>query len=148
MGQEGMEKLRGAGWETFDHVADIGVRGIGLTVEEAFENGAKALFSIMVEDLSEVIPRETVPVSCSSYDLTGLFVAWLNELIGVADIREMVFREFTVQINNVSLKGTAKGQRWDQGNISRGIEVKGATFTKAIVEKSNGFYVAQCVVDV
>ncbi len=148
MGKAGLEKLKSVEWETFDHVADIGIRGFGATLEEAFENGARALFSIMVEDLSRIAPEETVPVSCSSFDLTGLFIAWINELLAQADIRGMVFREFTTEITDVNLQGTARGQKWENSVAGRGIEVKGATFTEALVKKKEGLWVAQCVVDV
>ena len=148
MGKKGLEKLKHFMWETFDHVADIGVRGFGRSVEEAFANGAMALFSIMIEDLSRVEAEETVHISCSSFDMVGLFVAWLNELLAQADIREMVFNKFTLEVNNVNLDGTAMGQNWDNCSAGRGIEVKGATFTEAAVEKKDGLWVAQCVVDV
>ncbi len=147
MGEAGMGELK-TKWETFDHVADIGIRGFGHSVEEAFENAAKALFSIMVEDISKIIPAEEVRISCTSSDLVGLFVAWINELVAQADIMQMVFSEFTVNINNVNLNGTAKGQKWPDILEGRGTEVKGATFTEARVEKRNGLWVAQCVVDV
>ena len=135
-------------WETFDHVADIGVRGFGRSVEEAFENGATALFSIMIEDVSRVEAEERVHISCSSFDMVGLFVAWLNELLTQSDIREMVFNKFTLEVDNVTLEGSATGQKWDNCAVERGIEVKGATFTEAAVEKKDGLWVAQCVVDV
>lgn len=135
-------------WETFDHVADIGIRGFGHSIEEAFENGAMALFSIMIEDLSRVESEERVHIICSSFDMVGLFIAWLNELLTQADIREMVFNKFTLEVNSVNLDGTAMGQKWDNCRVERGIEVKGATFTEAAVEKKNGLWVAQCVVDV
>ena len=138
------------GWETFDHVADIGVRGFGRNLDEAFSNGAKAMFSIMVEDLSAVRSERAVEVSCSSFDLTGLFVAWLNELIAQADVREMVFCEFhpSVDRENLTLDGRALGQGWDTLECQRGIEVKGATFSEAEVKRVDGLWMAQCIVDV
>jgi SHS2 domain-containing protein len=148
MGEKGMGKLKSGGWETFDHVADIGIRGYGSTLDEAFENGARALFSLMVDDFTMIALEDTVPVNCSSYDLTGLFVAWINELIAQADIEEMVFREFTVEIKDVNLSASATGQKWERTKAGRGIEVKGATFTEALVREQDGLWVAQCVVDV
>ncbi len=136
------------GWETFDHIADIGIRGVGLTLEEAFENGAKALFSLMVQDISTVRPKSSKKIECSSYDLTGLFVAWINTLLAVADIEQMIFSTFKVQIDNLFLTGIAKGEKWERGRHERGIEVKGATFTEAKVEEKEGLWIAQCVVDV
>ncbi len=147
MGQKGMGELR-ARWETFDHGADIGIRGFGHSMEEAFENAALALFSIVVEDLSKVKPEKETKIYCSSFDLVGLFVAWINELLAQADIKEMVFCKFTALIEGVHLHGTATGQGWRDCMVERGIEVKGATFTEARVEQKNGLWIAQCVVDV
>ena len=143
-----MANVKAPMWETFDHMADIGIRGYGRTMEEAFENGARALFSILVEDLSEVLPEVTEGVSCSSFDVVGLFVAWINELIALADIKQMVFSEFKTHIAKMELTGTAAGQKWDLLGGHKGIEVKGATFTEALVEKREGLWIAQCVVDV
>ena len=36
-------------FENFEHKADIGVRGIGSTVEKSFEEGAKAMFDVEVD---------------------------------------------------------------------------------------------------
>jgi len=138
------------GWETFDHIADIGVRGWGRDVDEAFANGAKAMFSIMVEDLSVVRPEQSVDVTCDSFDLAGLFVAWLNRLIAEADLRDMVFCQFSpsVHMDELTLEGRASGQHWDRLECGRGIEVKGATFSEAEVKRVNGLWMAQCIVDV
>ncbi len=44
-------------YEQFEHKADVGVRGYGKTIEEAFENGAKAMFSIMV-NIAKIEPKK------------------------------------------------------------------------------------------
>jgi len=142
-----MEELKPGG-QTFDHVADIGIRGIGRSLEEAFENGAKALFSIMVEDIGAVSCKQQQGLECSSYDLTGLFVAWINTLIGLADLKGMVFACFNVDIEDTHLRATVQGEKWSEKRHGRGIEVKGATFTEAKVEEKEGLWIAQCVVDV
>ncbi len=150
MDRMGKKKVEGVkvGWQTFDHVADIGIRGVGKSCEEAFENGAKALFSLLVEDTSKISCTLDRHIQCESFDLTGLFVAWINSLIAKADIEEMVFWKFEVRIQELSLSATASGEKWQREKHGRGIEVKGATFTEAMVEKINGLWVAQCVVDV
>ncbi len=142
-----MEELK-PGWQTFDHVADIGIRGIGRSLEEAFENGARALFSIMLEDISAISCKQKQRLECSSYDLTGLFVAWINALIGLSDLKGMVFSRFDVEIEGTRLKAIVQGEKWSEKIHGRGIEVKGATFTEAKVEEKEGLWIAQCVVDV
>ncbi len=139
-----------SGWETFDHIADIGIRGWGSDLSQAFSNGAMAMFSIMVEDLSRVKPEESVDIECDSFDLTGLFVAWLNTLLAQADLHRMVFSRFQIEIDQetISLKGEAAGQIWSEIDQPRGIEVKGATFSQADVRQIDGIWMVQCILDV
>ncbi|OCC16069.1 Archease [Dissulfuribacter thermophilus] len=139
-----------SGFETFEHGADIGIRGYGTCLEEAFSNGAKAMFSIMVDDLTKIEAKQRREISSFSFDLTGLFVAFLNTLIAEADINHMVFSEFNCDIdtNTFSLKGEALGNTIPSGIGNIGVEIKGATFTEAKVEKRGDVFLAQCVVDV
>ncbi len=138
------------GWETFDHVADIGVRGFGRSLDEAFSNGARALFSIIVENLDLVRANEEKRIEASSFDLVGLFVAWLNKLLAISDLEGMVFSRFEPRVSQRDLVVSSKvfGEPWDKKRHGVGIEVKGATFSEARVEKINGLWVAQCIVDV
>ncbi len=138
------------GFETFEHGADIGVRGRGSTLEEAFASGARAMFSIVLESPPSSPPSCSVPVSCTSFDMEALFVAWLNELLAKADMERAVFWEFAIEIDPVefAVQGSASGWRLDDIEAELGVEVKGATFTLAKVEHMDGEWVAQCVVDV
>lgn len=137
----------GAGYETFEHEADMGIRGLGRTLEEAFENGARAMFSIML-DLEGVEPREKVDICCSAPDKETLFVEWLNEILAQASLREMVFSDFKVDsLRGDSLKGYALGEKLDRRKHRLNVEVKAATYSMLKVYK-NREYVAQCIVDV
>lgn len=135
-------------YETFEHGADIGIRGHGATLEEAFVNGARALFSIVVDSLDNISPADSKAVKASSYDREGLFVAWLNALLAEADLENMVFCSFEVNIHGFELHGRAWGETPAPGHQERGVEVKGATFTELKVAREKGVWVAQCVVDV
>lgn len=134
-------------FETFEHGADVGVRGFGNTLEEAFANGAKAMFSVMV-DIERVKAKDTFEIKCSSYDSETLFVEWLNHLLTLAGIKRAVFSEFQVRIENHNLKGLALGEKFDPKRHEPGVEVKGATYSMLKVEKRNHQFMAQCVVDV
>ncbi|HFC98205.1 MAG TPA: archease [Thermosulfurimonas dismutans] len=135
-------------YETFEHGADIGVRGYGRTLEEAFANGAKALFSLIVENFEEITPERDIPVEAEAELLDELFVLWLNRLLTLADLEGMVFREFRVKISGNRLEARALGEGLDPDKHRLGVEVKGATFTLARVTREGEFWVAQCVVDV
>jgi SHS2 domain-containing protein len=150
MGKEAMGKEMKKGYETFEHGADIGVRGRGRTIEEAFENGARAMFSIMVEDLDSIKSTKEVAISCESFDQECLFTAWLNALLAEAAMENMIFGAFKIKrLKHFTIEGVGMGEPFDPVRHQRGIEVKGATFTELKVARyDDGTWVAQCVVDV
>lgn len=138
---------RGVDYETFEHQADIGVRGFGSTVEEAYANAAAAMYSVMVE-IGRVEQRESRDVRVTADDPEQLLVEWLNALLAISDIERMVFCRFLTRIQGQTLTGTAWGEHLDQLKHEPKVEVKGATYHLVKVAGSGGRYVAQCVVDV
>jgi len=135
-----------ARYETFDHGADIGIRGIGRTCEEALVMAAKAMFSLMVDDVESVPARSSVEVRVEGVDAEDLLLAWLNQLLAEADIGGLVFSEFSVSVSGWTLEGTAAGS--DFSGHDPGVEVKAATYNLARLSESDGVWTAQCVVDV
>jgi SHS2 domain-containing protein len=137
-----------AGWEHFSHGSDIGVRGFGRTVEEAFEQTALALTAV-VADASKVAQRESVEVHCDGPDLELLLVSWLNSIIYEMAVRRMLFSKFRVAISDGSLIGTLVGEQADPELHQAAVEAKGATVTALrVARESEGRWVAQCVIDV
>lgn len=137
-----------AGWEHFSHGADIGVRGFGESVEEAFEQAAVAL-SAVAADVSRVEPKETVEVHCQAPDLELLFVSWLNAVIYEMAVRRMLFSGFHVAISGETLSGTLAGEPADPERHRAAVEVKGATVTSLrVAQDAAGRWMAECVVDV
>ncbi len=134
-------------YETFEHEADIGIRGFGQTAAEAFENAARALYSVMVNILP-LEPEEKRIVTVSAPDRELLLVEWLNALLTLSDIEHMVFSKFDVKMEGASLTGTAWGERLDQERHEPNVEIKGATYHMLKVMEMDGRFVAQCVVDV
>jgi SHS2 domain-containing protein len=135
-------------WEHFSHGSDIGVRGFGNTVEEAFENAAMGLTAI-VADVSTVAPRETVEVVCSAPDLELLFTSWLNAIIYEMAVRGMLFSKFRVSLSGLSITGALFGEQADSERHRVAVEAKGATVTALrVAHDQQGQWLAQCVIDV
>jgi SHS2 domain-containing protein len=137
-------------FELLDHEADIGIRGWGSTINEAFENGAKAMFSVMV-NLRKVELKEEIKVHVKADDLDSLFIEWLNELLAQRDILEMVFSDFKVEIKKnreVFLAGEARGEHLDQKKHEIRTEVKAATYFGLKSGEESGLQYIQCVLDI
>ena len=134
-------------FETFEHEADIGIRGFGSSMTEAFENAAVALYSVMV-NIDTVNPREKRTFSVSAPDRELLLVEWLNALLATSDIERLIFSKFDVKIEGTTLTGAAWGETLDRDRHEPHLEVKGATYHLLSIKEQNGAYTAQCVVDV
>lgn len=142
-----MEKITPR-WEHFPHQADIGVRGIGRSKTEAFEQAALALTAV-ITDPQCVIPSKPVKVSCQAPDDELLLVDWLNALIYEMATNKMLFGRFQVSIENTHLQATAWGEHIQVTKHKPTVEVKGATYTELhLTQDANGAWIAQCVVDV
>ncbi len=136
-----------ARWEHFAHEADMGVRGIGATKDEAFAQAALALTAV-ITDPAGVAPNKAVAVACRAPDDELLFADWLNALVYEMATRKMLFSRFDVHIANGALTATAWGERTDPERHHPAVEIKGATYTALKVARENGAWVAQTVVDV
>ncbi len=135
-------------WEHFPHGADIGVRGLGKTREEAFEQAALALTAV-VADPATVRPEQQVEIRCAAPDDELLLVDWLNALVYEMATGHMLFGRFQVTIEDGRLRGRAWGEPLDPGRHAAAVEVKGATYTALQVARDAGRrWRAQCVVDV
>ena len=134
-------------YETFEHEADIGIRGFGNSLEEAFENAAVALYSVMVNTGKIALMKKKV-ITVSAPDRELLLVEWLNALLALSDIERLVFSKFEVKIKDMSLTGIAWGEPLDRVRHEAHVEVKGATYHMLSVKEQDGRYTAQCVVDV
>ncbi len=140
--------MRTPGWEHFAHEADLGVRGYGKTLEQAFEQAATAL-TAAITDPQAVAAAQAVELHCEAPDQELLLVDWLNALITEMGIRKMLFGRFEVKISGSRLQATAWGERVVASRHRPVVEVKGATYTELSVRRCDGDgWVVECVVDV
>jgi tRNA nucleotidyltransferase (CCA-adding enzyme) len=137
-----------ARWEHFPHQADVGVRGLGATPDEAFEQAAMALTAV-IADPAGVMPKEAIRLSCEAPDAELLLVDWLNRLIYEMATRNMLFSRFEVHLEGNRLAAQAWGETIEVARHHPAVEVKGATYTALkVAQQPDDGWLAQCVVDV
>jgi len=139
--------MSSAHWEHFEHKADIGVRGFGDTLAEAFEQAAVAMTAV-VTDIPLIQADTIINISCDDDDSDTLLYDWLNALIYEMATRKMLFSRFEVNIDDGKLTATAVGEAIDVQRHQPAVEIKGATYTELAVYQDQNQWVAQCVVDV
>ena len=134
-------------WQHFPHGADVGVRGIGRSLAEAFAEAARAMTAASV-DLDTVELGRSVEIVCSGTDAEDLLYAWLNAVIYEMAIRRMVFGRFDVAIEGGTVRAVAWGETLLPERHQPAVEIKGATFTGLNVRREGDDWIAECVVDV
>jgi tRNA nucleotidyltransferase (CCA-adding enzyme) len=135
-------------WAHFIHDADIGIRGVGNSKAEAFEQAALALTAV-VTDPQTVTPSESVTIRCEAPDDGILFTDYLNALVYEMATRKMLFGTFEVHVDGPRLYSKAWGEKVNPEKHEPAVEVKGATYTDLLVnQNADGTWLAQCVVDV
>jgi SHS2 domain-containing protein len=135
-------------WQHFSHDADMGVRAVGATKEEVFEQMALGM-TALIADPARIAPLEDVAVRCEAPSLDYLVVDWLNALVYEMAVRGMLFGRFKVELGERSLRGIASGEKVDVARHQPAVEVKGATYTELLFhQRKDGDWEAQCVVDV
>ena len=126
----------------------MGVRGLGNTKEEAFEQAALAMTAVITNP-EAVAPNEAIEIHCEAPDDELLLVDWLNALIYEMATRKLLFSRFEVHINEHRLKARAWGEPMNRAKHQPTVEIKGATYTSLKVGQiATDEWLAQCVVDV
>ena len=139
-------------FEYIDHEADVGILGIGSTLEEAFVEGAKAMADYMV-GMESVDNKKQIEIRCEADNIPALFIEWLNEILANVDLSNMFFSGFEIEKiessnNKFSLKGKAFGEEIDLDKHKVKTEVKAATYSGLKYEERDNKYYLRCVLDI
>lgn len=130
---------------------EFGIISIGETPEEAFQEGAKAVFNA-IADAGGIEQKEEVEIECKASDMPSLFVEWLNALLSKKDSENMLFSGFKVEINKEQnkyiLKGKASGEKINQEKHKIKKEIKAATYSGLKFEEKDQEFRAECILEV
>ncbi len=146
--------------EHFEHQADVGVRGTGITLNQAFEECAVALTEIIV-DTRTIQHKKSHVLELNGTDNGALLVSFLNELLFIKDKKKMFYSKFRIKLGKenivdpsgnvkemVTLKATCFGEKINRNKHALRNDPKAATYSELFAGEKNGQFIAQCVVDV
>lgn len=164
-------------YEIFEHTADLGLRIYAPDLSGLFAEGARALFSVLVENLEAVECREAHSVHLENENLEYLFFDWLDQLLYLFDAHKLVLVNFDVNIsasdddqenkehtdlkNPTDLSGQenkftkrwqlsaiVKGEKLDRQRHVLDHEVKAITYHGLKVEQTSTGWLAEVIVDI
>ena len=134
--------------ETFEHTADLGLRTGAVDLSTLFIEAGQALFEAIVTDLATVRPSRQVAVSLPSEAPDLLLFDWLKELLYYFDSEHLLLGKFEVEIGHSGLTGNAWGEPLDRARHNLEHEVKAITYHGLRVERTDGEWLAEVIVDI
>jgi SHS2 domain-containing protein len=139
-----------AGYEFFEHTADVGAVVRGATLPRLFENAARALFDLLC-DRRTVRPRRTVRIVVQGSSLEDLLVRWLSELLYRLETEDLVFSSFAVErVDRLRLRarGRARGETIDRARHRLRREIKAVTYHQIRLVRGRSAWRVRIVFDV
>jgi len=131
----------GRDFELIEHTADAGIRAYGADIKEAFANAARGLFSLITE-LDDVREVEYRDIELTAPDQESLLVEWLNELIYLFDVENVIFKRFDIAgLSDTQLKARAYGEKVDSSRHRLKTGVKATTYHMLNIDENNGWKV-------
>lgn len=132
-------------YRIIDHEADTGFEVYGRTMEELFQNGVSALFSLIIEtDALRPVVEKRIEASGNG----ELFINFLNDTIYLWDTTGFIPATASVRIKGRSAEGLLKGEFFDPARHVVRQEVKAVTYHKFRIVEEKGALKATVIVDV
>lgn len=116
-------------YRVLEHTADAMVEVHGKSIGELFANAAYAMFDQMT-DISKVKPTGELKIVMQADAREQLLVDFLQELLYVNDVEDLVFSEFKVKTDGKKLEAIVRGEKFDEGRHTKRSVVKGVTYHK------------------
>jgi SHS2 domain-containing protein len=134
--------------EVFEHTADLGLRIRAAELDQVLEEAARAMFSVIVANLDEVRPVQSVAFRLSADCLENLLRDWLGELLYTFDTRRLLFSQFSVHVHDLALEATARGEPIDPARHRLGMEIKAVTYHALRLDRVEDGWLAEVIVDI
>ncbi len=137
-------------YKFLEHTADMKFQAFGKTIEEAFENSALAMFSVMYD--GKVKPVIAKKIKVKGKDFESLLYNFLEELLFLLDSENFFLASCKVKIDKKNFELTAELKGDKAENYKFNLDVKAITYNEMFVKKEKlkgkDKFICQVVLDV
>ena len=139
-------------YELLEHTADIKIRVTAGNLKELFINSAEAIFDIIAER-KDIKPAKKIkipiliPLREGADTVKEMFIGWLNELLSLSAVKEIIFSDFKIiKLEESGLQAEAMAEK--AGNYRMNTEIKAATHHELKLGKTKSGWQAEVILDV
>ncbi len=134
--QEKQDKFAGR-FEFLEHTADVYIRVHGKSMEEAYENGALAMFETMTDSDKIAQTRQEI-LEVEAEDQYALLYNWLEALLVKVETEGMLYSKFEITgwketADTFKFKATVWGEKFDPNKHPQKVAVKAVTYHRMVV---------------
>jgi SHS2 domain-containing protein len=142
--------MSSAEFRYIEHVSDAMVEAYGRTLGEAFAHSARALVNLVC-NVSKVDPHEIVSIETTGFDRKSLLYNWLEKVLLVLLIDNIILAKFEVKIkrhkDKYHLFSTCKGDNFLRQKHEYKVEVKAITYHGMKISDKKGKVIVRFLVD-
>ncbi len=119
-----------------EHTADALIEAYGESLSDRFASAAYAMFD-QITDVGAIEAVGEVKITVTADSRERLLVDFLQELLYLHDAENLVFSDFDIDIDGLSLKANARGEEFDPERHSKKAVVKGITYHELKIDDEN-----------
>ena len=135
-------------YEIINHTADVCLRVYGKSLDELFENAARAMMEL-ITDREKINPSQEIEIEVRGETKEELLVHWLQEILFLHEVKKMVFKDFRLNlISETHAKGKAIGEKIDINKHELSFDIKAVTYHNLKIEPINDKLKVDIVFDV
>jgi SHS2 domain-containing protein len=135
-------------YTVFEHTADVGIEVTAGSREDLFVNSALAMTDLMFDPAPEGASESRL-VMVVGEKPDELLIAWLNELLYIFCVEQLVFTGFSdVKLTDSMFMARASGERIDFDRHRVEMEIKAATYHGFSIEPDGEGFKARIIFDV
>ncbi|MCL2642960.1 MAG: archease [Candidatus Bathyarchaeota archaeon] len=140
-------------FEFLEHTADVYVRAYGVSMCEAYENAALAMFETITKT-GKVVAHEEEIVTVEAEDIYALLYSWLEALLVNSETKGMLYSKFQITdwVETAdSFKITARvwGEKFQPKKHLQKVAVKAVTYHRMVVmHEKEGNVVLEFILDI
>jgi SHS2 domain-containing protein len=145
------EKFAGK-FEFLEHTADVYIRAHGKTMEEAYENGALAMFEVMT-DTDEITQMQEETLEVEAEDQYALLYSWLEALLVKFETENMLYSKFQITNwketdENFKFKAKIWGEKFDPKKHPQRVGVKAVTYHRMVIIRERDQVLLEFILDI
>jgi SHS2 domain-containing protein len=139
-------------FEFLEHTADVFIAAHGMTLEEAYENAALAMFEVITET-DKVNPDIEDFVEVEAEDEYALLYSWLEALLVKFETENMLYSKF--KISNLEetsggfrIQATIWGEKFNAEKHTQKVAVKAVTYHRMEIIKEIDKVTLEFILDI